>query len=505
MEDDFENSSENDENTENNQEPKETGDQNSVQTDTLKLTTVLNAIPITEKPTDGDNENNGDTNENKEDSDNDFESDDDQEANSQNETTDNNNNNDKNNNQNNADNADNADNTNNNNNNNANNNDQNNKKNNSNTRSNENKPNSKKPVKKETKFKPKEPESPQTSRSVRSTQKYNPYLGLPCSPRLFNTKIENITQPHTQRAIFAPPDSNISIPPAIKAKALKLQPLGKKPPQFYDALLEELKKDRESEIEKGNYKKIPTYLAAIEYVNSLKVDAQKQFLMQSAEQSYKEDLEAIKKALVDFDAETTNTLKEMNDKNTAAKAEFKQKQDADQKEFIAEWRTENKLRLYNHASQNLLFKRRQLALLYQSKKYDQLDILAAQIKELETKESEEAQYTMMKDFKAAAKKFKEKQKDDLEKFDDAFNLQKNAYIVKRNSERDVLLHMIRKVEVKNASISDQEKLWSACKMRRMTEELEQSAPVKIQKKEMTTPDILKSNKIQLPPLNMKTL
>jgi hypothetical protein len=233
-------------------------------------------------------------------------------------------------------------------------------------------------------------------------------------------------------------------------------------------------------------------------------------MQKEAKAEYEEELATFQAALQEFDNETKQRLKEIQDKQDEERKQLQFVHESQQRELTEHWSSPAKFRLYNRASNQVTILRRQHSILLMQCRFSDAEEVNRLI-ESRIKEEEATSHRMhQRDFEESTAYLTEKQKGEMESFETSVDVQLAQFNHKRAIQRRIFENKQKRIQVKGDIAKDPEKLWNLAQMQRL-EDLSGAHAVRgsnstLPSSKMTQRDIKDPAMIilSLPPLHMKT-
>lgn len=189
----------------------------------------------------------------------------------------------------------------------------------------------------------------------------------------------------------------------LKEIALRCETLPPISDEEYNELLETLVSERLVYAKSDNYEKSILYTKAINFMVGNKETHLKKIAYKNAEDKYNAQIKEVEQELADFDAETKEQLRKLAEEQESAWQKLLKLHEKENDEHVERWSSEAKTRMYNRASNQLSGLRKQARLLIQQCRFEEAELLAKSIKEMEANEREHAHLMMQRDYESSVK------------------------------------------------------------------------------------------------------
>jgi hypothetical protein len=309
-----------------------------------------------------------------------------------------------------------------------------------------------------------------------------------------------------------PPDRDLSprfsrsLPQkSLKQQALELAPLFGLSAVTYDSLICELVSDRRRSAAAENFRESSHLNKVIEHVNNCRLAERKYDLQVDAVREYEDQAADFERRLREYDEETARLERDLRNELSAHRGRVVSVHDFEAKVHGEKWTSDQKRRLYCHASSDLRFLRRQFRLYMGDCNFEDAEVVKRMIDRAQRNELVSNSLQMHHDFGESRTKMKERHQVELKHYDDAATLQLTQLRQRRACGRDLFLNKRRKFEGRVVQIADQDKLWNLDGLRRKDEASRGStAPIGSRTTKLTARDIPMSDdtQIPLPPLRI---
>jgi hypothetical protein len=209
--------------------------------------------------------------------------------------------------------------------------------------------------------------------------------------------------------------------------------------------------------------------AIISHVEAYRMDARKNAVFRRMEDDHEQDVGLASQDLHAFDSETKQITailsKQQSDRRKALLASHRAELAAN----TAQWESAPKLKKYTHPSPALICKRKQFDLLMKEGNYAQADLCAKDIRATEQREAGGAVNHIKAEFREATRVITARHRDELAALDAEFQAEREMVVKRRESERVVLLNVMKKLEVKGETFASPEKAWQITKKQKLVE------------------------------------
>ena len=290
----------------------------------------------------------------------------------------------------------------------------------------------------------------------------------------------------------------------IKAKAIRLEHIPQVSDDIFTQAIYSLSEDRKAKIQQHKFVEGAKINRAIDHLKEYQVKYQKKVVTEQAQNSYKEMKATVEKELEDFDKETKKLTKEFEAKLKKQRSELLDKHEVELDEHEKQWKSEQTLKQFNHASAKLTTLRLQMTSLLLQCRFEEAGVLEKEANEQKAREEAQNYETYQQRFNESQKKLMDKQAEEVAAFDNSFDTKVQRFLNERARARRPLENKEKRVELAKAAVSDKERVWNKEKIRRSTENCGVSARsmTLAPSNRVTRQDILQNDYtlLSLPPL-----
>lgn len=289
----------------------------------------------------------------------------------------------------------------------------------------------------------------------------------------------------------------------LQQKAMELQTLGQLPEDDYQQLLGALANQRRESANQRNYSLCNKITVALNHVMNEQVGYQKKANWEMENQKVDDSNKEYKERLMEFDSQTKELESQLNQKQELDRKSLLQQFEDEIKDFDAKWNSPQKFRMYSHSSSMLTTMEHKLNFLIAQCRFDEAASFQKAVDHQIDIEQERNHQIMQNDYETAFKSLVEKQKRQLNFFDENADLARRTLQQKRTRlryayEQEGKAHENAKLQVQSPE---------ACWIHSQTKRIADSSSLKSSQKEipvikLTRNDIKSTDviKLNLPPL-----
>ena len=245
---------------------------------------------------------------------------------------------------------------------------------------------------------------------------------------------------------------------------------------------------------------------AVQRVEQWKLEKQKKSLQEDAENKFEQDKSNFESRKRSFNMETENELKNLEEKHKRQRMELLAEHERQENELMNKWMSPSKVRHYNKSSSTLTVLRKQRALLLTQNRFKEAETLQQEIEELTKQELQFNHILHQKDFEAAQTLLQEKQKEELEFFENKIAVEVAVFKQRRGRNRRAYENLERKMLARQEEIKEPDRLWNTTALQRNENNIGRNRSInpssKIKKKDLGEADIAI---LPLPPLERKSM
>lgn len=306
---------------------------------------------------------------------------------------------------------------------------------------------------------------PQSSRNLQSiSQRSN--RAPPSRRRQSNAENSpRSTAGSRRRPLYLPPipeeipEPSDSMKSLIK-KAMNNEKLDDLQDSEYTELIVSLQQERRRRASDRNYKDGQKLNDAIKNVKAIQLKCQKQARVQLATEKYNERFQKLQADIQAFDEETQKLKEELIETQQEQKQQLLDRQQEQLDKLKEQWTSTNKVRMYNHASNNITtLQKRQKLLLMQARfaEAEELEnIINQKMKEEQTANHENHQHG----YDSSVKLLQEKHQGELDFFEETSKIQLQKFQQKRDRLRIGYNNQLKRCEAQAELLKDPDKLWN---------------------------------------------
>ncbi|KAK8886204.1 hypothetical protein M9Y10_041664 [Tritrichomonas musculus] len=242
-------------------------------------------------------------------------------------------------------------------------------------------------------------------------------------------------------------------------EAMQLQPLDGCNPRILGKVIDGIRKERDNFIELGLYQDSvqanEALTNALEYKDSIykkNIQKKKQDELQARLDDAKNHLKDLQSTVTRIEPNMASSFeKEMNN--------LIKRQNHELNRLTVEWESPQKLRMYNRSSANLRNLRTQSILLFNSHRFDEMELASRTADLIEENESTMNQRRLENDFQDALNKMLDRHQNERQSLIVAQKVQKEKYEAAKNHDFMIAQRRIDKLEREIEDSKDPEKVW----------------------------------------------
>jgi hypothetical protein len=272
-------------------------------------------------------------------------------------------------------------------------------------------------------------------------------------------------------------------PPAeLKAAALRRDPLAGLADATYGSLARSLTEDRDADAA-GAVKdvtpdiaaamrqlgRLPTVAAAIAHVERARATERKDVTFRGMQAAFADERASIDEDIRLYDRETVQIMAAISDIHGGRHRELKEEHRQQVQDLVTDWKSVKKARKYNHASNELIARRKQFEYFINAGEYGEARLCAEQLRVAEEKEAKVAMESMKRDFKGSKRLMETKQAHQTAELGFGLDTEGGVVLNRRRVQRLVLENVEKKVLAKGERHREPEKAWNLTRMARMTD------------------------------------
>jgi hypothetical protein len=247
-----------------------------------------------------------------------------------------------------------------------------------------------------------------------------------------------------------------------------LLPLRNLAPEVYRAILDALDDDREClGEEESSIDELVKYARAETHVLASQDAAQQVFVDREMQQTHREDIEAIDEDTRLFDAETCEMAGDMRDDHERQREALHRRHQEEISAHLAMWKSKRTLSKYSRASLDLIVRRQQFELYMKNRDYANAQLCANEIHQMEGLEASRAGRQIKSDFRESLRLLRMRQTDEVVALDEKLKNERELFMTRRETDRQVFVNVKKKLNVKQHSFRDAPKAWALTRVTRM--------------------------------------
>ena len=296
----------------------------------------------------------------------------------------------------------------------------------------------------------------------------------------------------------------------LRIRAIKLEPIDGYPESVYEELREILVEERRQQASKNKLEESEELTAAINHIDETETWQKKMNLQAEAYQDYQQQAKQLQDRTDAFDVETKTVMEQLKNKLKAQRQRILENQERELEMHSKRWTSDAKTRQYSHATNRLVFLRKQFKLLMTQCRFREANEVKAIIERTERAEQDAAFKCLQHDFDQSLAKLQQKHREELIFFEEQAKIKIIQLEQQRARLRVAYLNKKKRMDQLEKKVSDADKVWNMHQLER-TEELSNGtlrSSVGVRTTKLSLSDIrAKSDKdenlITLPPLNTR--
>ena len=277
------------------------------------------------------------------------------------------------------------------------------------------------------------------------------------------------------------------------------------PSKTYDEILFALLTERKELAKQHKYEEGQKITIAMEFVKYAQIESQKKALQRTLNKEAVSKVNQVNEELRLFDEETERIKGDIEEATERFKEDLIRQQEVELQENEELWRSQEKLKHYNHSSNSLATLKKQINTLTVQARFKEAAEVSIQYEKQKKIEEQASHELMQKDFDEALKLLLKKQQDERDQFLRNADLRMKNFIVQRGIEREHIQNKLKIKEGDAEATEDPEKVWNRTTNIRMDERVKNPSNFAMPSTKMTRKDI--SDKdielLTLPPLEIK--
>lgn len=237
--------------------------------------------------------------------------------------------------------------------------------------------------------------------------------------------------------------------------------------ETYEELLFNLSQLRKKTAIQHRYRDGYKINEAIRSVTEIQTNARKQSMQKQAMTDYKQAMTDFQTECQEFDSETKKMEKELQNELKRQREEMKKSHQYELEEHHEHWSSPAKYRQYNRASNQLTVLRRQQAFLLVQCRFKDAEQVQSLIDQRTREEEAQNHKSHQHDYEESLKFIRNKQKNEVDFFEEKAQVQLTQFRQKRAAQRQVYEKREKRLEARNEVVRDLEKLWNSAQLQRI--------------------------------------
>ncbi|KAK8885914.1 hypothetical protein M9Y10_041372 [Tritrichomonas musculus] len=229
----------------------------------------------------------------------------------------------------------------------------------------------------------------------------------------------------------------------------------------YEDLIFNLQQERRRKASDRSFSMGEKINEALKYVKSCQLKYQKAERLKVATAEYNKEFEQLKALIQEFDDETQKEKEELKLAIQDQRNQIIENHKYQISELREHWTSPNKVRMYNHASNDLTAMKKKRKFLLMQARFNEASEVDHSIKEKKKNEEAFNQESYQQGFDAALKNLLEKQKEELNFFDENSKIQIEKLIQRREKRRVSFNNQLKRFEARAELLKDADKLWNS--------------------------------------------
>jgi len=255
----------------------------------------------------------------------------------------------------------------------------------------------------------------------------------------------------------------------MKEKALRFEPIPNLSNDVYEQIIYSLSEDRKNFVIQHKFKDGARINRAQMFTREYQIKAQKQDVKKKAEDELLSQETELHQQFDEFDKKTKQLETELLKSFDYKREDLKSYHNAQLVKHEEKWKSEKKLKEFNHPSSELTDYRVQLASLLVQGRFEEAEKIESVINEQKQIEEVRKFQTMREKFLESEKKVIEKQEQEKQFLEASLSVQLEKFYQQRAKLRLVLENKEKKVNTFRKSVKDADKLWNRERVRRALE------------------------------------
>jgi hypothetical protein len=257
----------------------------------------------------------------------------------------------------------------------------------------------------------------------------------------------------------APPSPAQSEFTLLKQRAYDLEPIPGYPLHYYDAILDDLQRERIQQATLSKFSEGERLNRAINHVIEARSEQAKLDCQRETQDKVRDQQSIVYREIAEYDRETERQHQLITEEYMREREKLESQQQRALDDHVLRWNSAAKRRQYNRASVKLIVQRRMRAVLLQQCRFTDAEQVDGIITNLEAAERVYAQKQMERDYSDSVGKLAIKHQGEIETLDMKVLVQHAQLRRKREIERMILLNREMKLKKREDAAKDKEKLW----------------------------------------------
>lgn len=229
----------------------------------------------------------------------------------------------------------------------------------------------------------------------------------------------------------------------------------------YEELISSLQQERRRKASDRSFAMGSKLNDALKYVKDCQLKWQKAERLKEATAEYNEQFEQLKNQIQEFDNETQKEKEDLKELQNQQKQDIIDNHKAQIDKLKEYWTSTNKVRMYNHASNSLTALKKKRKLLLMQARFNEAQEVDQLIKQKKKEEEVSNHDNYQQGYDASLRNLLEKQKSELEFFDETAKIQLDKLNQKRQRQRVAYDNQLKRFEARAELLKDADKLWNS--------------------------------------------
>lgn len=229
----------------------------------------------------------------------------------------------------------------------------------------------------------------------------------------------------------------------------------------FDDLISALQQERRRKASDRSFSMGSKINDALKYVKDCQLKRQKAERLKEATAEYNQQFEQLKNLIQDYDNETQKQKEELKEIQNGQRQDIIENHKSQIDKLREYWTSTNKVRMYNHASNSLTALKKKRKLLLMQARFNEAQEVDQLIKEKKKEEEVFNHENYQQGYDASLKNLLDKQKDELNFFDENAKIQLDKLIQKRQRLRIGYDNQLKRFQARAELLKDADKLWNS--------------------------------------------